>query len=212
MTAAGNVHPDRLALRVNALAMWRGEQCLFESLDFTAQEGQTVLVVGPNGAGKTTLLRVLAGLAPATSGNVSLGNTDVRSLPAEQRGRIAYRGHADGLKRELTVRENFEFCRRMWQTRDDVEALAGELRLEAKCDVRVRYLSAGQRRRVGLGCLRLGGAQVWILDEPMTHLDAAGRELVAAWIRKHVDESGIAVVATHQPEELASRGALMVEL
>jgi len=212
MKAVERLDSEPLALRANALAMWRGDQCLFESLDFTIEEGQVALVVGPNGAGKTTLLRVLAGLTPATSGDVSFAGTDVFKLPPEQRGAIAYRGHADGLKRDLTVRENFEFCRRMWRTGDDLEALAAELRLEAKRDVRVRHLSAGQRRRVGLGCLRLGGARLWILDEPMTHLDAAGRALVAAWIRRHVEEFGIAVVATHQPDELARSGALMIEL
>ncbi|HEX7080356.1 MAG TPA: heme ABC exporter ATP-binding protein CcmA [Gammaproteobacteria bacterium] len=199
-------------LRVDGLAMWRGEQCLFESLDFALGEGQIGLVVGPNGAGKTTLLRVLAGLTPPSSGRVEWHGTALRALPPEQRAAIAYRGHADGLKRELTVRENLEFHRRMQQTDGNVERIAAQLRVGEKLDERVRFLSAGQRRRVGLGCLRLGGAKLWILDEPMTHLDAAGRALVAGWIANHVAADGIAVVATHRPDELARPGALVIEL
>src|SRR5690606_927073 len=153
-----------------------------------------------------------AGLALPTAGTVRWRGTDVRSLAPEMRGEIGYRGHADGLKRELTVRENLDFCRRVWNAGGDVEPLAAELRLDARLDVRGRNLSAGQRRRLGLGCLKLGGARLWILDEPTTHLDAAGRDLVIDWIRRHADEGGCAVVATHQPDELSRPGTLVIEL
>jgi heme exporter protein A len=199
-------------LEVSALAMWRGDHCLFESLDFTAEAGRNVLVVGRNGAGKTTLLRVLAGLTPPTSGRVEWGGADIRDLAPERRGAVAYRGHTEGLKRDLTVRENLSFSRRIAENRGDIEAIAAELGLSSKLDVRARHLSAGQRRRVGLGILRLSGATLWILDEPMTHLDAAGRRLVIAWIARHVEDGGMAIVATHQPEELARSGSLMIEL
>lgn len=211
-TAGARPAPPSAVLDVSAVAMWRGEQCLFEALDFTAASGTLVLVVGPNGAGKTTLLRALAGLTPPTSGRIEWNGTDVRALPLEERGLIAYRGHAEGVKRDLTVRENLDFVRRIMGGKDRIDAVADTLRLGAKLDVRARHLSAGQRRRVGLGALRLGGARLWVLDEPMTHLDSAGRQLVAEWIREHVDAGGIAVVATHQADELARAGTLMVEL
>src|SRR5690606_25301726 len=99
------------SLTASALAMWRGGHCLFESLDFVAGPGHMVLVVGPNGAGKTTLLRVAAGLTPPTSGRIAWGGKDLRALPPEERGAIAYRGHAEGVKRDLTVRENLAFFR-----------------------------------------------------------------------------------------------------
>ncbi len=69
-----------------------------------------------------------------------------------------------------------------------------------------------QGRRGELRCLKLGGARLWILDEPTTHLDAAGRDLVIDWIRRHADGGGCAVIATHQPDELARPGALVIEL
>lgn len=194
------------------VAFWRGRHCLFEALNFALPPGKMALVTGPNGAGKTTLLRALAGLVPPTTGRVCWRGVEARALPPEQRGEIAYRGHADGLKRDLTVRENLEFCRRIWSTGGNILAIATELRLDARLDVRARHLSAGQRRRLGLGCLKLGGARLWILDEPTTHLDAAGRDLVIDWIRRHTDEGGSAVVATHQPEELARPGTLLIEL
>ena len=78
--------------------------------------------------------------------------------------------------------------------------------------MRARYLSAGQRRRVALAMLMLQGAKVWLLDEPTTNLDSEGRRLLVEWTRRHVAAGGIAVIATHQPDEFAMRGALMIDL
>jgi len=203
---------DDAGLDAHGLEVWRGEQCLFEGLDFSVRLGQIALVVGPNGAGKTTLLRILAGLTLPSAGTVKWCGQNVRTMPPERRGEIAYRGHADGLKRELTVRENIEFCRRVWNASTGADEAAAELGLTARLEVLGRSLSAGQRRRLGLACLKLAGARLWILDEPTTHLDAAGRDLVLDWIRRHADEGGCAVVATHQPDELTRAGTLVVEL
>jgi heme exporter protein A len=200
------------ALTAESLEVWRGGHCLFESLDFDLVEGKIALLVGPNGAGKTTLLRVLAGLTPPTTGRVTWRGMDVRGLEVEQRAEIAYRGHLDGLKNDLTVAENLEFYRSIRGSGAPIDALLRALRIRERRNVRVRNLSAGQRRRAGLASLRLGGARLWILDEPMTNLDADGRALVAAWIEKHVDGGGMAVVATHRPDELSRSGALVVEL
>jgi heme exporter protein A len=199
-------------LRAQGLEVWRGGHCLFESLDFALARGQLALLVGPNGSGKTTLLRVIAGLTPPSAGEVSWAGIPVRSLDAARRADIAYRGHLDGLKRELTVKENVDFYASLHGRVAEAGAVLAELGLAERTDVRVRHLSAGQRRRTALATLPRDGGSLWILDEPMTHLDAAGRALVATWIRAHVASGGLAVVATHRPDELASRGTLMIEL
>jgi heme exporter protein A len=207
-------------LRGEGLALWRGERCLFEGLEFELGAGQLALVVGPNGSGKTTLLRVLAGLAPPTEGRVSWGGRDVQRLPPEERGALAYRGHLDALKRELTVEENLWVYRALWDGAaggdgtlgGDGPAVLAEVKLDWAAALKVRYLSAGQRRRLGLATLKLCAAKLWILDEPSTNLDEEGRGLVAKWVDAHVAAGGLAVVATHQPEQLARSGTLMIEL
>jgi heme exporter protein A len=60
--------------------------------------------------------------------------------------------------------------------------------------------------------LQLSGAKLWLLDEPTTNLDGEGRAVLTAWTRRHVADGGLAVIATHQPEEFAAPGALMIEL
>jgi len=202
---------DGGVLRVADVAMWRGQRCLFEALDLSLAPGQLALLVGPNGAGKTTLLRVLAGLAAPTFGNVTWDGVPVASLPAERRGAIAYRGHLDGLKKDLTVAENLRFHAAIWGGSYDVAVLR-DLKLDAAADTRTRHLSAGQRRRAALATLKIAPAHLWILDEPMTNLDAEGRSTVLAWIGQHLATGGSAVVATHQPAEFARPGALLVEL
>ncbi len=76
----------------------------------------------------------------------------------------------------------------------------------------VRTLSAGQRRRAALARLGLSQADLWILDEPFTNLDEAGRALVEGWLRRHLREGRLAVVATHHQLRLDGAGQLRVEL
>jgi heme exporter protein A len=203
---------DPTGLRGHDLAVWRSELCLFEGLSFGLQRSELALVVGANGAGKTTLLRVLAGLATPTSGEATWDGTPVQRLAAQGAAAVAYRGHLDGLKRDLTVMENLVIHDALWGTGVDLYALLREVQLEHAANVRVRHLSAGQRRRAALATLRLSGAQLWVLDEPLTNLDRAGRALVIDWVRAHLAAGGCAVIATHQPDEFASPGTLLIEL
>jgi heme exporter protein A len=202
---------DEGVLRAGGVAIQRGGRWLFEGLDFTLGPGQLALLVGPNGAGKTTLLRVLSGLAEPTSGSVTWAGVPVASLPSERRGAIAYRGHLDGLKKDLTVIENQRFHSALWGGRGEWDVLR-ELKLEGAAHTRARHLSAGQRRRAALATLRLASTSVWILDEPTTNLDSEGRATIVAWVSQHLGSGGSAVIATHQPDEFARRGSLVIEL
>jgi heme exporter protein A len=203
---------DRALLCGREVAVWRGERCLFESLHFDLAAEQLALLVGANGSGKTTLLRILAGLGLPTAGSVTWKGASVTELADDERAQIAYRGHLDALKRELTVVENLAFNSALWRCEQRLDAVLEELKLTGVAHMRARYLSAGQRRRVALAMLKLQGAKLWLLDEPTTNLDSEGRALLVEWTRRHVMEGGLAVIATHQPDEFAMPGALMIEL
>ncbi len=197
-------------LIVSSLEVWRGERRLFGDLSFELHSGQVALITGPNGAGKTTLLRMLAGLSVPFGGAVTWDGMPVRQLAGESQAAIAYLGHQDGLTKNLTVAENLAFYLALWAGEGAVEPLLDELGLTDFADREVRYLSAGQRRRVGLGCLRLRRASLWLLDEPLTNLDAAGADVVSGWLREHMANGGAAVVATHLADRLS--GAVAVEV
>ena len=203
---------DRALLCGRELAVWRGQRCLFEQLHFDLAPQQLALLVGANGSGKTTLLRVLAGLGLPTSGTATWKGTAVSELATEERAEVAYRGHMEALKRDLTVAENLAFHSALWGQESRFDHLLEELKLGNVAHMRARYLSAGQRRRVALAMLQLSGAKLWLLDEPTTNLDSEGRGLLVEWTRRHLADGGLAVIATHQPDEFAMRGALMIEL
>jgi heme exporter protein A len=157
-------------------------------------------------------LRVLAGLSVPAQGAVTWKGASVSRLVPELRATIAYQGHLLGLKKDLTVTENLEFYRALWAGEGAIAPLLDELRLDEFADREIRYLSAGQRRRVALGCMRLRRARLWLLDEPLTNLDAAGAEVISAWLREHTAAGGTAVIATHQADRGDSVAAVEVEL
>jgi len=203
---------DGAILRASDVAMWRGDRCLFEGLSFVVGPAEIALLVGANGSGKTTLLRVLAGLALPTEGTLTWKGVAISELSAEQRAELAYGGHLEALKRDLTVAENLEFHAALWGRKGVFDGVLEEIKLGNAAHTRARYLSAGQRRRVALAMLKLSGAKLWLLDEPTTNLDSEGRALLVDWVHRHVAAGGLAVVATHQPDEFATRGAMMIEL
>jgi heme exporter protein A len=169
-------------------------------------------VLGPNGAGKTTLLRILAGLSLPAAGSVAWDGIAVRSLPFERRADIAYRGHLEALKKDLSVAENLAFYCALWHYSGAAGELLEAAGLAAMPDRRVRQLSAGQKRRLALATLRAQCARLWILDEPTTNLDVAGRALVVDWLAQHLRAGGSAVIATHQSEALTALARYTIEI
>lgn len=161
-------------------------------------------VVGDNGAGKTTLLRVLAGLLEPDEGEIRWQGAPVRVRSPEFQQQFVYLGHHPPLKDDLTGRENLRFGMALRtgagspQAVADLDGALREVGAAAFADRPVRSLSTGQRRRIALAALRLAGARLWLLDEPVTNLDAAGQALVAALVAAHLETGGIVVAATHQ--------------
>jgi heme exporter protein A len=206
------VNEPAAVLEARDVDVWRGERCLVRGLSFALSAGQMALIVGPNGAGKTSLLRLLAGLAPCIAGRITWNSVALEHMPPEGRGEIAYRGHVDALKKDLTVEENLALCAALRRQPGGFDSLLTALGLRELKDRQVRFLSAGQRRRAGLACLRVAAARLWLLDEPLTNLDSAGRATVGAWLDSHLRAAGLAVVATHEPGELARPGTILVEL
>jgi heme exporter protein A len=125
---------------------------------------------------------------------------------------LSYQAHLEGLKKDLTVEENITFYRRLRNIAEVNSEYMTELGLDAVRQRPVRQLSAGQKRRVTLAILAALRARVWLLDEPLTNLDTAGRALVARWLHRHLAQGGLAVIATHQAKELERQGSLLVEL
>lgn len=194
---------DGLAAR--GLACWRGEHCLFRDLDLQVAPGELLHVAGRNGSGKTTLLRMLCGLVQADDGDIVWHGESIRRCRSEFNAALIYVGHLEGLKGELTPLENLAMDQAMNVARGGADASAAltALGLSNRDDVPCRALSAGQKRRVALARLMVTEASLWVLDEPLTALDPAGRQAVVDLLTEHARTGGMAIYTTHQPLELA---------
>jgi heme exporter protein A len=191
-------------LEATDLELWRGDRCLFTGLSVRAESGSAVHITGRNGIGKSSLLRVLAGLTRPETGHVSWRGQPISRNTVQYRAELAYLGHRDGLKNDLSPIENLQFSCALNPHSErpagpDVRTCLQELGLAGVGDLPVRVLSAGQRRRVAIGRALLSSASLWILDEPFSNLDVAGREWGHGCLGQHLAHGGIALVTSHHP-------------
>ncbi len=193
-------------LQVRGLECVRGERSLFKELAFDLAPGQCLHVAGDNGAGKTSLLRILAGLLAPVQGSVHWRGRDITRTREEYGAELAFVGHLNGIKDDLTVRENLQLASAVRGADASAEAAREALRqmqLEDYADVFVRHLSQGQRRRVALTRLCCApAAALWILDEPFNALDVGSVAALRALIETRLAGGGIVVLTAHQQIEL----------
>ncbi|KPP90475.1 heme ABC exporter ATP-binding protein CcmA [Erythrobacter sp. HL-111] len=189
--------PDiRLAAR--GLACRRGDRLLVRGLALDLAPGTALHLVGANGTGKTTLIRTLAGLMRPYAGEV------------EAAGAIGLVDERPALDPDLPLGRALGF----WQRIDrcphagEIHARLGLARL---LDVPVRYLSTGQKKRAALAALMGREAPIWLLDEPLSGLDAGAIGTVTDLVAEHVARGGIALVASHQKLAVPGLQSLAIE-
>jgi heme exporter protein A len=196
-----------MKLIVSDLAIDRGGRRILDRLSFTVSSGEVLVLTGPNGAGKTTLIRAIAGFLPAAEGEIRL---DGGAPDAEIAELSHFVGHRDGIKGALSVAENAGFFQRYLggassaQAAESVYAALERLGLGGLAEVPAAWLSAGQRRRLGLARLLLAERRLWLLDEPTVSLDAGAVETLARMVAEHLARGGFLVAATHIPLGLSA--------
>ncbi len=188
-------------LSVHGLTCVRGERRLFAGLDFAVGSGEWLHVRGENGAGKTSLLRMLVGLMPAAEGEIRWNGTTTHELGEDFRRELLFLGHHGAVKEELTALENLQSASALdGEALSDREALTALQRfgLKGREELPVRFLSAGQKRRVLLARLETKKAKLWVLDEPFTALDVKAVDMLSALIGEHLATGGLAILTSHQ--------------
>lgn len=179
------------------------------NLDLQVLEGEFLVVVGPSGCGKSTLLRLIAGLEAPTSGELLLNGRNAARLAAHERN-VALVHQSGALYPHFTVFGNLAFGVRKLP-RDEAAArvrrAAEMLGIGALLDRYPGELSGGERQRVALGRAVVRQAEVWLLDEPLSSLDAPlRRELRRELRRLHGELGATMVYVTHDPAEAKSLG------
>jgi multiple sugar transport system ATP-binding protein len=188
-----------------------------DGVDLTIEDGEFIVLVGPSGCGKTTLLRCIAGLEELTDGAIFIGDRDVTDVPPKRRDiAMVFQNYA--LYPHMTVRRNIAFGLKVQGTpRAEIAARIAEtarlLGLEELLDRRPLALSGGQRQRVAMARAIARRPRVYLMDEPLSNLDAKLRVRVRADLARLHDQLGVTTVyVTHDQVEamtLGQRAAVM---
>jgi heme exporter protein A len=199
-TAVGLPTIDSM-LSAHQLSCVRGERTLFTGLDLAVGAGEWLHVRGANGCGKTSLLRLLAGLASPAAGEIRWNGHAMREDVQAYHEAMLFLGHLGAVKEELTALENLELAAELDGAQPQREEVVGALHrfgLKGREHLPVRFLSAGQKRRVLLARLVTRKARLWILDEPFTALDTRAVDMLGDVVGEHLAQGGMAVVTSHQ--------------
>jgi multiple sugar transport system ATP-binding protein len=180
-------------------------------MDLGIEDGEFMVLVGPSGCGKTTALRMVAGLEEISEGVVKIGERVVNHVPSRDRD-IAMVFQSYALYPHLTVYENIAFGLRLRREKKDeidrrVQEAARILGLEPFLKRKPRALSGGQRQRVAMGRAIVRQPQAFLMDEPLSNLDAKLRVQMRAEINKIQDDLGTTTIyVTHDQVEAMTMG------
>jgi multiple sugar transport system ATP-binding protein len=182
-----------------------------DQLDLAIEDGELLVLVGPSGSGKSTALRMLAGLEPLDGGKISIGERDVSQVRPRDRD-IAMVFQSYALYPQMTVAENMGFALKQQKVPKEerqqrVREAARVLDLEPYLDRKPRNLSGGQRQRVAMGRAIVRHPQVFLMDEPLSNLDAKLRVQTRTELAELQQRLGVTTVyVTHDQVEAMTMG------
>ena len=186
-----------------------GDKVILENLDLTIEDGSFTVMIGPSGCGKTTLLRIIAGIGPQTSGKVYLDGQDIsNTAPAQRNIAMVFQNYA--IYPTMTVRENIEFGLKNNKVPKDertrlVEDISEIVGIRDLLNRKPATLSGGQRQRVALARAMVKKPKVFLMDEPLSNLDAKLRvDMRTELIELHNRLKTTFVYVTHDQTEAMS--------
>lgn len=182
-----------------------------DQLNLSVEDGEFLILVGPSGCGKSTALRMIAGLEDVTSGSLRIGGIDVVDMPPKDRD-IAMVFQSYALYPHMTVSENIAFSMRLAgkpkaERKKRVDEIAKTLQLTSLLDSKPANLSGGQRQRVAMGRAMVREPAAFLMDEPLSNLDAKLRVQMRAEITSLQKQLGVTTIyVTHDQTEAMTMG------
>ena len=183
-----------MLVRVLSASCKRSGYTVIDNISFELSSGQIGLISGSNGSGKTSLLRMVAGLIPLTSGNLLFSPSIDQN--SEHSDGLFLLGHSLAIKDDISPEEDIKF----WSSllgrgyHEDVLLMTGLSNLKK---IPCKYLSQGQKQRLGIARLIASNKSLWLLDEPTSSLDKTASLLLKEIIEKHTKSGGIALISSH---------------
>jgi multiple sugar transport system ATP-binding protein len=205
-----------IAIRA-ATKTYDGGVLAVDAIDLDVADGELLVLVGPSGCGKSTLLRMVAGLEDVTAGSIHIGGRDVTDLAPKDRD-VAMVFQSYALYPHMTVRRNIGYPLRLAKVaKPDLERRVAEvaalLQLDEVLDRRPSQLSGGQRQRVAMGRALVREPQAFLMDEPLSNLDAKLRVEMRAEIARLQRTLGVtSLYVTHDQVEAMTMGTRVAVL
>ncbi|MGN6535984.1 MAG: ABC transporter ATP-binding protein [Mesorhizobium sp.] len=202
-------------LSINAITKRFGDFAAVDDVTLAVPHGTFVCLLGPSGCGKTTLLRMIAGLEEPSAGAIVLDGDDITTLPTHKRN-LGMVFQSLALFPHLTVGDNIAYALRIrgaskQDQRKRVEDLLSMIHLSGFADRPVTKLSGGQRQRVAIARALALSPKLFLLDEPLSALDAKLREAMQVELRQLQQRLGITtIVVTHDQREAMTMADLVV--
>lgn len=193
------------------------KKVVIDNIDLEIKDKEFIVLVGASGCGKSTILRMIAGLEDITGGEILIGDKKVNNIPPKDRD-IAFVFQSYALYPHMTVRDNIAFGLKMRKVpKDEIEKKVLEaakiLDLTEYLERRPKQLSGGQRQRVALGRAIVRNPKVFLMDEPLSNLDAKLRVQMRAEIKKlHEKLQTTFIYVTHDQTEALTMGDRIVVL
>ncbi|MGC8464685.1 MAG: ABC transporter ATP-binding protein [Acidimicrobiales bacterium] len=201
-------------MELTAVTVLLGNFPALARCNFSAYEGEVVLISGANGSGKTTLLRTIAGLVRIHSGSGAVFGVGLRDEVGRRtvRQSVSYLAHGSHLYDDLTVEENLRFIARGTKTDwSDIESMCERMQLPKRImNLEVAHTSAGQRKKVTLVATLAQGSELVLLDEPHAALDSEAKEIFDRYVAEMASSGATMLVASHDQgrvEAFATRTA-----
>ncbi len=202
-------------LTTRQLTIRIGNQSVCNELNLTIEPGQVWGILGRNGAGKTTLLHTLAGLRPAESGEIMIDNTSLTQVPRKQLARkLGLLLQQTEESFPATVMETVLTGRHphinnwSWESNEDVEIARKALDIVQLSNMQQRQvdqLSGGERQRVNIACLIAQAPELFLLDEPNSHLDLKYQILILNYMKQLSQKNGHGIIMSLHDIQLAQR-------
>lgn len=190
-------------IQVRGLTRRFDDTLAVDAIDLDVGPGEIVGLVGVNGAGKTTFLRMLAGILPPTSGEITIAGLPLVGDAVAARAQLAFVPDTPNLFDPLTVLEHLVFMARLYGVNDPhpaIDRLLTDFELEAKRHSPAASLSRGMRQKLAICCAFLHEPAALLLDEPLTGLDPPGRRRMCEAILARAQAGSAVIVSSHQLE------------
>ena len=204
-----------IAIRGLQISKSYGHYLVLHDLSFEVGAGECFALFGPNGAGKTTLLRILATLHRPTTGRFEIMGQDGIKEREAVRGALLFLTHGSHLYDELNAVENLKFAlalRAVSPTDGEIKLALDRAGIGAFAHLKVRYYSAGMKKRLAIAKAMLVRPHVLLLDEPYASLDEPGINLMNRYIQDIVKEGAAVLMTTHdriKSAEVAHRAGVL---